>query len=165
MSLENGFKRIQKMRMWRPCVQTVLSRSFAVKWFIRVNVEATKNGDGAIITRKLQMHGNVRGDPCKSWSWRKGTLRKEFQCLIYQVRCTHFEGQMTESGIALCYKCQKLKLEKQSQLASGSVRVCCPEKATGLCTKRLCKVAFIALVNSSEVQLTENSSTPSSEFI
>lgn len=103
------------MRMWRPCVQTVLSRSFAVKWFIRVNVEATKNGDGAIITRKLQIHGNVRGDPRKSWSWRKGTLRKEFQCLIYQVRCTHFEGQMTESGIALCYKCQKLKLEKQPQ--------------------------------------------------
>lgn len=65
-----------------------------------MDVEGAKDRDGALGTSKL--HGNARGAPSKNWSWGKGTFGKEFQCLNFQVRCTHFEGQMTESGIALC---------------------------------------------------------------
>lgn len=62
--------------------------------------------------------------------------------MVYQVRCTHFEGETKESGIALYKKCQKVKLEKRPQSSRGKVRACCPEEAVGLCSRRLHRVPF-----------------------
>ena len=63
--------------------------------------------------------------------------------MVYQVRCTHSEGETKESGIGLYKKCQKVKSEKHSQSSSGKVRACCPGEAVRLCARRPRRVAFI----------------------
>lgn len=112
--------------MWRRCVQTVVSSSFAVKWFICVH--ATRSADGAVPLGCYRQRG-----PCKSWPWGKGTFRKEFQFITYQVRGT--KDRVWHGSVQKMSKTQIRKNGLRWPVAMSVGLLLREEGRAGLCTK------------------------------